>query len=240
MAGSDLTAQRLRELLHYDPETGVFTWSVRTSNRIKVGDVAGTGSGQGRWQILVDGHLFLAHRLAWFYVYGHWPTHGIDHRDGNPLNNRIENLRDVLPSVNSQNLHRPHRDNQTGLLGVLRENRRNKWLAQITVNGKRIYLGYFDSAEKASAAYLRAKEIYHPGSEITEHRNAFPGEIYQPGTKAKSGSLSGLRGVIWSKQQNKWHGRISINGKARHLGSFDNAEDAHEAYVIAKRTLCVT
>jgi hypothetical protein len=240
MAGSDLTAQRLRELLHYDPETGVFTWSVRTSNRIKVGDVAGSGASRGCLQIAVEGRLYLAHRLAWLYVYGCWPVHAIDHRDGNPSNNRIENLRDVLPSVNSQNMRRSHRDNKTGLLGVAWDNRRGKWIARITASGKRMHLGYFDSAENASVAYLRAKEIHHPGSEITTHRNALPEEIYQPGTKAKSGSFSGLRGVLWSKRLERWHARISINGEVRHLGSFDTAEDAHKAYLVAKRTLQAT
>ena len=88
-----LTAARLRELLQYDPETGVFTRLVKTSNGIKVGDVAGTADARGYILIRVDGWLHLAHRLAWLHMTCEWPKGMIDHINGVRDDNRWSNLR---------------------------------------------------------------------------------------------------------------------------------------------------
>jgi hypothetical protein len=165
MAKTDLTAQRLRELLHYDPETGVFTWKVANGTRAKVGAIAGSLS-KGYILVRVDALNRRAHRLAWFYVNGEWPTDEIDHINGDKSDNRICNLRCVSRSVNLQNQRQPRSDNARGLyLGVGWDKARQKWRAQIK-DGKNTFLGRFNSQEEASEAYLAAKRRLHPGGMI--------------------------------------------------------------------------
>ena len=97
----DLTAERLREVLAYDAETGVFTWRDNRGSRAPAGSVAGNVSHQrGYRQIRVDYNRYLAHRLAWLYVYGEWPAAQIDHINGQTEDNRIVNLR---PATQRQN-----------------------------------------------------------------------------------------------------------------------------------------
>jgi Demerecviridae HNH endonuclease len=88
-----LTQERLKELLHYDPGTGRFRWRVQQGNRGPKGE-AGTTNPSGYCKIRVDGVTHSAHRLAWLYVYGKQPTSDIDHKKGNPTDNRIANLQD--------------------------------------------------------------------------------------------------------------------------------------------------
>ena len=158
-----LTAQRLRELLDYDQETGRFTWKVRTSNRIQVGDQAGTRHGSGYLKIGVDGREYLAHRLAWLYVVGVLPRQQIDHRDGVRTNNMISNLRDVSNAVNGQNRRMPRLNSKSGVLGVSWDKARGKWVAIIQKNGRQINLGRFDSVDAAQCVYLDAKRRLHEG-----------------------------------------------------------------------------
>lgn len=161
MATPNLTAARLRELLHYNPDTGEFTRLVQTCGRALVGDIAGTDHVRGYRRIRVENVSHMAHRLAWLHVHGEWPAGLIDHIDGNPGNNRIGNLRVVNSSLNQQNQRRARSDNrQSGLLGV--HPNYKKWSAGIRVNGKRIHLGSFDTPEEAHEAYLKAKRELHP------------------------------------------------------------------------------
>lgn len=167
MAGSKstLTAARLRELLHYDPETGVFTWRVRTNSHVAAGSSAGSLDGCGYMRIGISGTSHQAHRLAWLHVHGRWPDGDIDHIDGNREKNRISNLRDVAHSVNQQNQRRAHSRNKScGLLGVGAH--RLRWRAQIMVDGKRLHLGTFDTPEQAHDAYISAKRLHHAGCTI--------------------------------------------------------------------------
>ena len=158
MAKTDLTAQRLRELLHYDPNTGVFTWLKRIAKRIHVNDIAGQHS-NGYLVITVDGAKRMAHRLAWLYSHGTWPKNHIDHINGNPLDNRLCNLRNATNAENMQNQRKAGAGSSTGFLGV--HKRRNKWRARITTNGVLFELGTFDAPEDAYAAYLLAKRRLH-------------------------------------------------------------------------------
>lgn len=156
------THERVREVLSYDPETGVFTWLVRTSTRVRVGDVAGTPTSEGYWAIRLDHRLYKAHVLAWFWVSGAWPTQEIDHIDGDTLNNRFVNLRDEPKSVNQYNVVAPRCNNSSGYLGVSPHRQTGKWMAQIRPPGaKRKYLGLFDTPEAAHAAYMQAKAELH-------------------------------------------------------------------------------
>lgn len=166
MAKANVTAQRLRELLHYDPETGVFTWRVRLSNRVKVGGVAGTVNTWGRAQIAIARNFYYAHRLAWLHIHGEWPAQEIDHIDGDPLNNRIANLRDVGRVTNQQNLRKAAQRNRAGMLGALWHGQNKAWRARIMVDGKSISLGCFKTPEEAHAAYIEAKRRLHKGCTI--------------------------------------------------------------------------
>lgn len=160
-----ISAERLRELLHYEPSTGVFT-RLMTSGGRKAGTVAqGNLSDQGYWMISVCSKQYRAHRLAWLYVHGVWPEQ-IDHINGVKSDNRIANLRCVSRSVNLQNQRRAQSSNRTGLLGVSLRQGENKWQAQIMVNGKRYTLGRFTTPELAYAAYLKAKRELHEGCTI--------------------------------------------------------------------------
>ncbi len=164
MATAILTQDRLRELLHYDPDTGVFTNRVKRSRKTIAGAVAGCLS-RGRVVIRLDGRLHLAHRLAWLYVHGRWPSMDVDHIDGNAQNNRLHNLRDVPHQVNIQNQRRARADNTVGLLGVSK--RGGKFLAQIAdKDGGRPRIGAFATPEEAHAAYLEAKRRLHEGCTI--------------------------------------------------------------------------
>jgi hypothetical protein len=159
-----LTAERLRELLNYDPETGVFTWRVSRRATARPGSVAGTITPKGYRNIWIGGN-YRAHRLAWLYVHGKWPDHEIDHIDGNRANNAIANLRDVTRSVNHENLRCARSDNAHGLLGVS-PSKGKRWKTSITVNGKWQHLGTFKTPEEAHAAYLEAKRRLHVGCTI--------------------------------------------------------------------------
>lgn len=156
-----LTQERLKEVLNYDPETGAFTWKIRTSNRVSVGDVAGSLNTSGRMQIRIDGVSYLAHRIAWLYVTGYWPVFHIDHIDGNPLNNTFKNLRDVTRQGNNQNQRSAQSSNILGLLGVSLYKKSGTFKAQITTNRIKKHLGYFHTAEEAHQAYLKAKRELH-------------------------------------------------------------------------------
>lgn len=160
MVRTDLTAARLREVLHYDKTTGRFTWLVHRHG-LRVGTEAGCINNNGYWLITVDGVKYRAHRLAWLYVTGKWPDGEIDHKNTKRADNRWRNLRPATFEHNQQNRRRAMKRNITGLLGV--SERGCKFTANIHVAGRDIYLGTFDTAEAAHAAYVVAKRQHHPG-----------------------------------------------------------------------------
>lgn len=164
MAKTDLTAQKLHELLHYDPQTGAFTWA---KGRPGCGNGKSAGSfdrSDGYWRIRCDGTTYKAHRLAWLYMTGEWPLQQVDHMDGNRANNRFANLRQVSHSANQQNQRgAPVSNKSCGLLGVTLHKPTGKWYSQIRFDGKRKHLGSFATAELAHAAYCEAKRVHHEG-----------------------------------------------------------------------------
>lgn len=155
----DLTAERLRELLAYDPETGIFTRRIAAGGAI-AGTKAGTLDSHGYVQIKINSTLHLAHRLAWLYVHGLWPENHLDHRDRIPSHNWIKNLRPATYEENQQNAS-IRKDNTSGYVGVSFFKRTNRWRVQIQVKGKKISVGYYQSIEDAIAARAKAKAEFH-------------------------------------------------------------------------------
>lgn len=161
-----LTYERATELLHYCPDTGVFTRKVSLSNSVKVGDVAGCANKKGYICISVDGKQYLAHRLAWLITYGDWPNGSIDHINRVKTDNRLANLRIVTPSENNQNKAEGMANNTSGLLRVSWMSRARKWRAQIQVDGRVTYLGLYADRNAAHEAYVTAKRKLHAGCVI--------------------------------------------------------------------------
>lgn len=164
-----LTATKLRELLRYCPDTGVFRWRADAGwrGRIKAGTIAGSINAHGHYRINIGGRLHYSHRLAWLYVTGSWPEGDIDHIDGVKSNNAISNLRDVPHQVNTENRRTATRGKRSGLpMGVSIDNRDGAYRADITVNGKTISLGRHPTPDAAHRAYVEAKRRLHAGCTI--------------------------------------------------------------------------
>ena len=158
-----LTLDRLHQVLDYNKETGVFVWKHRDKHKEKLGKVATTSLMYCYLGVSLDGVKYPAHRLAFFYVHGYWPKI-VDHINGDKLDNRIENLRNVDEFINTQNIHKARKNNKNNLLGVYVFEGRYK--SCIRVNKKSLHLGTFDSKELAHEAYLQAKRKYHDGCTI--------------------------------------------------------------------------
>lgn len=150
-----LDRQTLKRLLHYSPESGLFTWLVKSNGRVRVGQTAGSPNSDGYIQIKIFRRLYGAHRLAWLYVYGYWPPQEIDHINGNVADNRIENLREANRHEQMWNRKRPV-TNTSGFKGVSFYKRRDCWRANIANGGKLVHLGYFKTPEAAHEAYVAA------------------------------------------------------------------------------------
>ena len=159
IARPELTAEYLRSVLHYDPVSGIFTWKISNSNRVKVGDVAGSLDGGGYLRIRVCSRLYQAHRLAWLHTCGNWPEDQIDHTNRIRTDNRIDNLREVTNKQNQQNKSKSSL-NTSGYQGVHWYKQSSKWQALIMHNQKRIHLGYFSILEEAISARKAAEKLY--------------------------------------------------------------------------------
>lgn len=161
MAKSIIALQRLREVLTYDPESGVFTRNSTVGGSL-AGSVAGYKAPDNRIKIYIDGKNYNAHRLVWMYVHGYMPDDDIDHIDGNPSNNCLANLRKVSHQVNLQNRKGPTKANGLGVMGVIRNKKR--FGAQIKVDGKRVWLGTYDTPELAHSVYMQARRKFLAGN----------------------------------------------------------------------------
>lgn len=163
MAKQILTQARLKEFLSYNPATGEFTHIYSPSNRVTIGGKAGWNSGDGYLRVRIDGAPHYLHRLAWLYITGEWPLHEVDHINGDPSDNRMDNLRVVTHSNNLRNAKRP-RDNTSGIIGVSWDKRLNKWIAKIKTGGEQMHLGVYGNIFDAACARRSAESShgYHP------------------------------------------------------------------------------
>ena len=141
----------LKERLAYVPENGVLTWAISRRGTAKAGTIAGTVDTHGYRQIKINGRLVLAHRIVWAMHHGTWPTGQIDHINGDRLDNRIDNLREVDQRGNSSNSPK-HRAGK--LVGCYFQKQIKKWVAQYRENGRTYHLGCFSSEHEAHSAYL--------------------------------------------------------------------------------------
>ena len=154
-----LTQSRLKELLSYDHETGIFI-RISSPKSTNIGKTVGTIKNNGYIQILVDKKLYHAHRLAWLYIYGDFPINQIDHINGIRNDNKISNLRLATDSQNKQN-RCIGSTNTSGFFGVDFSKSNGRYRARIRLNNKRIFLGYFGTVEEAGSAYHKAKRELH-------------------------------------------------------------------------------
>ena len=162
MISKSITQERLKELLKYDSETGVFTRAINSgkNNRWKKGSVVGCVSKKnGYINVSLLGKRYYAHRLAWLYVHGEFPKFDIDHINHVRDDNRIANLRSVTRQENMRNSSTPSH-NTSGLIGVSWRKDKRKWRSYITVNGKLISLGSHTHLESAITARKSAEIKY--------------------------------------------------------------------------------
>jgi hypothetical protein len=145
-----LNAERARELLHYDPETGILRWKVSRGGRAPAGSVAGSlDRNTGRRVIVVNGVQTRTYRVAWLIMTGEWPSHSIDHINGDPSDDRWCNLREATPAQQNGNMPALNRS-RTGIRGVSRHHRK----FSVRIKGR--YIGLYATLEDAEAAYAAA------------------------------------------------------------------------------------
>lgn len=207
-----LTQERLKELLSYDPDTGEF---------FRDGKLVGSNNGNGYKRITINGHKYYSHRLAWFYVYGYLPEHGIDHINRIKDDNQISNLREVSQSCNIRNAN--GRSNSTSGIKGVHKNHSN-WVAQITVGSKTFHLGTFSTLFAAAKARVAAEEKYDfvTCNKLSEAKLFITENPDDGGEKLKRKTAIG---IYWHKRDGKWQVRV----KETYLGSYNTIEEAKEA-----------
>jgi len=236
-----LTQERLKEVLDYDSETGVFTGLVARRGRATKGSVAGNLTSRGYIRVGVDGKVYKAHRLVWLYVYGYFPENEIDHIDRNPSNNKLSNLREVSHQCNMRNSK--GRSNATSdVKGIAF--RKGKWRALISIGNKMMYLGSFSSKSLAAKKRCEAEIKYgfitcDSSSEAKKYFDANPltkeelieEEMYKDKT-ANGGQVNnktGITGVNWIAAKNCWEVRLQVRGEKIYLGSYTSKLEAAKA-----------
>ena len=155
-----ITLDELHEILSYEPSTGLFRWTKWINGRPPIGTVAGFSTKNGYWAITLFQRRYYAHRLAWFYIHGTWPSNLLDHIDGNKLNNRLCNLREADVSQNSAN-SKKRCTNTTGYKGVFLDKRDNVYYARTKHRGEYINFGWFKDPYEAHLAYIAGVKAIH-------------------------------------------------------------------------------
>jgi len=155
--------QAMQELLRYDEKTGEFWWTNNAAKKV-AGKIANAKDKHGYICLKVNGKMYKAHRLAWYFVYGSFPEKNIDHINGNKSDNRICNLRMASLTLNMQNIRKAKSNSSTGLLGISKNG--SGWRAEIRIDGKKRNLGTYKNKETAHSIYVEAKRKFHEGCTI--------------------------------------------------------------------------
>lgn len=161
-----ISAEEVRKLLDYDPNSGVLAWKYRpnlrgrakTWNKRYAGAMITSVNGHGYVQLSIYKRKYEAHRIAWLWFYGKMPSKGIDHINGNKTDNRIANLREASVAQNQWNRRKPKK---FGLRGAIFHALAGRWTSHIMINGISIYLGLFNTELEAHTAYKNASTKYH-------------------------------------------------------------------------------
>lgn len=155
---SRLTQKRLKERLHYDVFSGVFTWLVSPAPTVFIGDIAGWAN-EGYTQICVDNQAYYASWLAWLYAYGRLPIKGkmIDHIDHNGTNNKLANLREVIEPENHKNLSL-YKNSPLGVMGVTPSPNGKVYYARLVCNQRVVLDKGFRTFEEAMKARKAAEK----------------------------------------------------------------------------------
>ena len=147
-----ITQEELKSLLHYNPNTGIFIWIVKSRGYKylkEAGDIITGRDGKSYRRISLLYKRYFAHRLAFIYMTGSLPKNQVDHINGNGADNRWINLRDVTASENNKNI-RKNKLNKSGISGVYWSRNKSKWHTQLRINGKITYLGSYSSSFDAA------------------------------------------------------------------------------------------
>lgn len=215
---SELTAEQFRRLYHYDPDTGVITKRVRSNadhgENIPIGSLS-----KGYIRILIGKRLHFAHRLAFLYMTGEWPSQVIDHINGNRSDNRFCNLRDVDQGTNALNKDFDHVQNKHGFAGVRLETNGKKFKASIRFRRETIQLGNYDTPEEAHLAYVKAQSKARKGE--------------------RPEGIQTIKGYSRDKTTGKYQVTVRRNKKPFYVGQYESEEEASAAYVEAKQRLQV-
>ena len=155
-----MNQKKLKSLLRYDPETGLFTWLVCLSNRAPVGKVVGDGKSVDDYvRVSINGKRYLAHRLAVLYMIGRWPSKDVDHKNGRKNDNRWCNLRPASNAENHRNIG-VRANNTSGVTGITWDESRNRWKVHIKAEGKFMNLGRYIDFNEAGMVRLLAECVY--------------------------------------------------------------------------------
>ena len=153
--------KRLKQVIEYNPDTGVFVWKLSTGRRARVGETTGEANPPNYGRIQIDGTRYVSSRLAWLYVYGEYPKVLIDHINTDITDNRITNLRLATSSDNTKNAN-VRKESKTGVKGVTYSTSSiGKFEARIGHGGKNYYLGIFSTVQEAKEVLDKKRQELH-------------------------------------------------------------------------------
>jgi hypothetical protein len=155
-----LTQERLKELIHYDPDTGVFSWRVDRGHNKTKGMIAGNCNTLGYIDISINDKHYYAHRIAFLYMEGFFPENEVDHINRIRHDNKWRNLKHVSRQCNMRN-QSLSKANTSGITGVTWHKGGHKWVSQIMVAQKNKYLGLFKTLKEAAQARWEAEVKYN-------------------------------------------------------------------------------
>lgn len=217
-----INQEDLKKRFHYNPDTGEFTYLIDVE-AFKKGSRVGGLSGNGYWNIRINGYCYKAHRLAWLYMTGSYPLDQIDHIDRDRANNSFSNLREATRSENLMNSKA--RGNITGFKGVRPSNKGTGFQAHITVNRETIFLGTYTTVEEAAARRQLAEREYFGSFSIKASDNR---PIDEP-TPRSGIAVNPVTGELYIRPAPNAKDGFSVNVNGTHVGVYTLLQDAIHA-----------